>query len=255
MGNLIKTRFKDIFFNKDEQYFLYDQQWKLVDESQSEASPSTETEIPDEAEKLISHISFKFYVKRQKFHETNKEQQIITVYDGLSGVLMGQITATVPTLTEDLLSLREYGVVIGRSDFISLKNCIEKYYNEILTEIIHEEQSISDEELKNILTMIGEYISERKSDGYDLKASVKGEICYNIPVKEFQDLIRDSEYAHINLMELKKQLKRQGYTICSTGRYDRTVHNSTMGKAEKVMSFSQKAITTLPELPETEVKE
>ena len=77
----------------------------------------------------------------------------------------------------------------------------------------------------------------------------------NIPVKEFQDLIRDSEYAHINLMELKKQLKRQGYTICSTGRYDRTVHNSAMGKAEKVMSFSQKAITTLPELPETEAKE
>ena len=114
---------------------------------------------------------------------------------------------------------------------------------------------LSDEELKNILTMIGEYISERKSDGYDLKASVKGEICYNIPVKEFQDLIRDSEYAHINLMELKKQLKRQGYTICSTGRYDRTVHNSAMGKAEKVMSFSQKAITTLPELPETEAKE
>ena len=45
----------------------------MIDEDQAEASPSTETEISDEAEKLISHISFKFYVKRQKFHETNKE--------------------------------------------------------------------------------------------------------------------------------------------------------------------------------------
>ena len=62
MGNLIKTRFKSIFFNKDEQYFLYDQKWKMIDEDQAEASPSTETEISDEAEKLISHISFKFYV-------------------------------------------------------------------------------------------------------------------------------------------------------------------------------------------------
>ena len=34
----------------------------MIDEDQAEASPSTETEISDEAEKLISHISFKFYV-------------------------------------------------------------------------------------------------------------------------------------------------------------------------------------------------
>lgn len=223
---------KQIVFNKKEQSFTYQ---KVLDQKNN-------TGVPE--------IEFKFIVERKKSAQNGRERLVITALDR-DGKETGKISAAMPKLVDNLLSLREYGVIASRIVFTDLAKCIENNYYDLKCESFDDEGTISGEVLNAILAMVTDCIAE----GMAFQTTIKGEMCYNIPVKEFQDLIKDSEYDHINLMELKKQLKRQGYTICSTGRYDRTVHNSAMGKAEKVMSFSQKAITTLPELPETETKE
>lgn len=225
---------KQIKFNKEEQSFTYQ---KALDKNKDSAENNTDT----------LKIDFKFIVKREKSAQNGRERLAIRALDR-DGKEAGKIFAAMPKLVDNLLSLREYGVIAPRIVFTDLAKCIENNYYDLKCESFDDEGTISSEVLNAILAMVTDCIAE----GMAFPTTVKGEMCYNIPVKEFQDLIRDSEYAAIDLTELKKQLKQQGYTKCSTGRYDCTVKEPEKDKAIKVMSFRKSTLPELPELPTVE---
>lgn len=224
-----KIMAKQIVFNKQEQSFTYQ---KVLDQKNNSGAPE---------------IEFKFIVERKKSAQNGRERLVITALDR-DGKETGKISAAMPKLVDNLLSLREYGVIASRIVFTDLAKCIENNYYDLKCESFDDEGTISDEVLNAILAMVTDCIAE----GMAFPTTIKGEMCYNIPVKEFQDLIRDSEYADIDLTELKRRLKQKGYAKCSTGRYDCTVKEPEKDKAIKVMSFRKSALPELPELPISE---
>lgn len=194
-------------------------------------------------------IVFQFCISRQKSCSTNKERLVITAKEA-DNTLMGEITTTVPNLQEGLLALREYGVVASRAMYGKIAKCIEQNYLLLNVDKIEFEQALTENVLIDILRMIKDYIEDCKAEGRDYESLVNDKACYNIPVADFSDIIKDSEFNIFELSELKRELKTKGHTICSTGRYDRTIYNGEKKKAEKVISLSKDCITALPELPQ-----
>lgn len=197
-------------------------------------------------------ICFNFTIKRQKSAKTNREQLVITATE-VDGTLMGEITTTIPSLQEGLLGLREYGVVVPRAVYGKVAKCIEQNYWQLKFDVIEFEHVLTDEILHDILIMIYDYIEENTSDTKTYESVVKCKACYNIPVTEFAEIFKDSEFNVFELIEIKKALKANGFSICSTGRYDRTIYNSDSKKADKVICIDKDAIITiLPELPDND---
>ena len=139
---------------------------------------------------------------------------------------------------DSLISLNDYGIVLNNFVYKDIEQCIRNVYHLLDIKYIHTELVLDDDKLREIISMVIDYASEIGN----LEYKVNGKVCYNIPVADFSSLIKDSEYKDFDLLEIKKELKNSKYTICSTGRYDRTIYNSDTKKAIKVISFDKKYI-------------
>ena len=139
---------------------------------------------------------------------------------------MGSISVSIVNLQEELLGLREYGVVLPRFVYGQLKNEIEKIYMTLKVEAV--------DEYKEVLVLLKEYIAEQPlvNEEHPYLHKDKAEDCYCIPVTTFSNLLKESEFAQEETA-IRRYLKESGYTICNTGRYDRTISMGT--KKEKVI--------------------
>ena len=183
------------------------------------------------------NVHFKFNIIRQKSMETLKETLVICIEDE-NGEKFAEITTSAIKLLDSLISLNDYGIVLSNFVYKDIEQCIRNVYHLLDIKYIHTELVLDDDKLREIISMVIDYASEIGNLEYE----VNGKVCYNIPVADFSSLIKDSEYKDFDLLEIKKELKNSKYTICSTGRYDRTIYNSDTKKAIKVISFNKKYI-------------
>ena len=183
------------------------------------------------------NVHFKFNIIRQKSMETLKETLVICIEDE-NGEKFAEITTSAIKLLDSLISLNDYGIVLNNFVYKDIEQCIRNVYHLLDIKYIHTELVLDDDKLREIISMVIDYASEIGNLEYE----VNGKVCYNIPVADFSSLIKDSEYKDFDLLEIKKELKNSKYTICSTGRYDRTIYNSDTKKAIKVISFDKEYI-------------
>ena len=183
------------------------------------------------------NVHFKFNIIRQKSMETLKETLVICIEDE-NGEKFAEITTSAIKLLNSLISLNDYGIVLNNFVYKDIEQCIRNIYHLLDIKYIHTELVLDDDKLREIISMVIDYASEIGN----LEYKVNGKVCYNIPVADFSSLIKDSEYKDFDLLEIKKELKNSKYTICSTGRYDRTIYNSDTKRAIKVISFNKKYI-------------
>ena len=183
------------------------------------------------------NVHFQFNIIRQKSMETLKETLVICIEDE-NGEKFAEITTSAIKLLDSLISLNDYGIVLNNFVYKDIEQCIRNVYHLLDIKYIHTELVLDDDKLREIISMVIDYASEIGNLEYE----VNGKVCYNIPVADFSSLIKDSEYKDFDLLEIKKELKNSKYTICSTGRYDRTIYNSDTKKAIKVISFDKKYI-------------
>ena len=183
------------------------------------------------------NVHFKFNIIRQKSMETLKETLVICIEDE-NGEKFAEITTSAIKLLNSLISLNDYGIVLNNFVYKDIEQCIRNIYHLLDIKYIHTELVLDDDKLREIISMVIDYASEIGNLEYE----VNGKVCYNIPVADFSSLIKDSEYKDFDLLEIKKELKNSEYTICSTGRYDRTIYNSDTKKAIKVISFDKEYI-------------
>ena len=183
------------------------------------------------------NVHFKFNIIRQKSMETLKETLVICIEDE-NGEKFAEITTSAIKLLDSLISLNDYGIVLSNFVYKDIEQCIRNVYHLLDIKYIHTELVLDDDKLREIISMVIDYASEIGNLEYE----VNGKVCYNIPVADFSSLIKDSEYKDFDLLEIKKELKNSKYTICSTGRYDRTIYNSDTKKAIKVISFDKEYI-------------
>ena len=132
-----KIMAKQIVFNKQEQSFTYQ---KVLDQKNNSGAPE---------------IEFKFIVERKKSAQNGRERLVITALDR-DGKETGKISAAMPKLVDNLLSLREYGVIASRIVFTDLAKCIENNYYDLKCE------SFDDEGQANIV------FNYEIADGYEL---------------------------------------------------------------------------------------
>ena len=183
------------------------------------------------------NVHFQFNIIRQKSMETLKETLVICIEDE-NGEKFAEITTSAIKLLDSLISLNDYGIVLNNFVYKDIEQCIRNVYHLLDIKYIHTELVLDDDKLREIISMVIDYASEIGN----LEYKVNGKVCYNIPVADFSSLIKDSEYKDFDLLEIKKELKNSKYTICSTGRYDRTIYNSDTKKAIKVISFNKEYI-------------
>ena len=232
-----KEKKKDYWFDEDKQCVVYSNKNSINRKLNNKGSNDSKNNNSNSGNHN-NVIEFIFYITRQKSMETLKETLIIKVTDISSKIVYAEITTNVIKLSDRLVSLNEYGVVLSRYIFDCIEKEIKANYNLLKINYIHTELVLDDDKLREIISMVIDYASEIGNLEYE----VNGKVCYNIPVADFSSLIKDSEYKDFDLLEIKKELKNSKYTICSTGRYDRTIYNSDTKKAIKVISFDKKYI-------------
>lgn len=181
---------------------------------------------------------FVFTVKR--FKDINTHKEFLEISASVENAPSGTITTNLVKIGDDLLQLRAYGVVMPRQMFTELSRAIsENYYKLEKTDIDESaniKNAITKDIVDNVLVMFAEYFGAN-----DIAAvEVNGQELYNIPVKDFNEEIKDGAYKDYNPTDIKEALYTYGYTVVNKGRFDYVV--SIDGKKIRVVSFKKDAI-------------
>lgn len=179
---------------------------------------------------------FTFSIKREKSTTTKKERLVITAFENQEDTLRecGTIITTVPALQDGILGLREYGVVLPRSAYGVITKTIEANYLSLSVTDIDFEEDITASRIERIFNMCCEYIITQGIQELDVRG--KGRTCYNIPSDDFTDMLANSEFRHLDIVEVKKGLVAGEYIFVNAGRYDRNV------SGKKCISFDSKKV-------------
>lgn len=218
-------------FNKDEKVFAYR---KVIRTYNIEIKDGIrhKKHVNSEAQPL----QFLFMVTREKSSLSKKERLVITASESVDGDLVecGTVIATVPSLQDDILKLREYGVVLPRSAYGVIAKAIEANYLSLTCNLIVFDEDIDTSKIDLILKMCAAYIEEQGIPAKVVQG--KRQKCFNIPTDEFTDLIANSEFRWLDIVEVKKGLLEQHYIFVNANRYDRNV------EGKKCISFDYEAI-------------
>lgn len=226
-------------------------------ERETKADKKNITYISDQQvivyEKSANDIKIGFELVRRKDSITKKESLLINAFiipstaeSEKSEVIdfdkveeMGSITASIINLQEDLLWLREYGIVLPRFVYGQLKTEIEKIYMSLKIEAVNE--------YSGVLTLLKDHIAEQPlvKGKHPYAYKDKAGDYYCIPVKVFSDLLNDSAFALDDATMIRRYLNEAGYTFCNKGRYDRTINRGT--KPEKVICIFKEKIDAVME--------
>lgn len=203
-------------------------------------------------EKSANDIKIGFGLVRRKDSITKKESLLINAFvippvainennviDFDNVEEMGSITASIINLQEDLLGLREYGIVLPRFVYGQLKTEIEKIYMGLKIEAVNE--------YNGVLALLKDHIAEQHlvKGKHPYAYKDKAGDYYCIPVKVFSDLLNDSTFALDDATMIRRYLNEAGYTFCNKGRYDRTINRGT--KPEKVICIYKEKIDAVTE--------
>lgn len=172
-----------------------------------------------------SHVLFTLHVCREKSVISKRERMRVTAYEG--DTECGEVVATIPTLQEDLLKLREYGVVLPRSAYGTIAKAIENYYRDLECKAVEFAEDVSITKISKIFAMCCDYIIGNGIEPQEIKKRK----CYNIPAVDFTDVVSNSEFRDLDIVEVKRLLLDGGYIRANAGRYDRNV------KGTKHISF------------------
>lgn len=151
----------------------------------------------------------------------------------------GNVICNIMDIEKDLIKLREFGTGFLHKEILEIRHEIEKNYRKIETV---DDDSIKvldlDKDIQNILEMFCEYIVENDI----VPDNIKGDNLYNIPVADFKEHLKDSDYRDYDYTEVKEKLRDLNYTKCNKGRSDNTVYK-IVGEGKNAETKRFKAIS------------
>ena len=181
---------------------------------------------------------FFFDVKRYKNKDTQKE--MLEISATVSGDASGTIMTDLVKIEEDLLKFRAYGIVMPRRMFTELSRAISENYYKLekidFDESVIVEDIISKEVLDEILAMFAAYFGESEIDS----VVISGQDLYCISVKDFNEVVKDSDYKRFNPSDIKEALRDNGSTVVNKGRFDYVVSDN--GKKVRKVCFKKDVI-------------
>ncbi|MPM20319.1 hypothetical protein SDC9_66748 [bioreactor metagenome] len=178
-----------------------------------------------------NQILLTFELKRLK--STAGYERLSVIVKESKGDRLGQDTINPTSIMEGLLGLKQYGVVLSRKVYADISKRIEENYLTIPSITKDLPSELTDAKLEEIFSMFCEYIKDSGAE----PATIKGSSVYNIPVPEFTDYLKDSDYRDIDSTKIRNGLRDKKYTHCNPGRNDNTVVDADAKKAVKVISF------------------
>lgn len=208
----------------------------IVDTQKDEAEPVTKivkSIIETNREKI-----FRFDLKRSKSTVSKKERLMITTQYVKESPeeCWGTLTVHPDKLRDEFLTIKEYGVVLPRKLYGDICKLIELNYIFIPYDTSDLADEPTEEDLKGIVGVCCKHIAE------------KDPIDYNIPVKEFEALIKASDYKRLDLTLVRDGLRDFGYTKCNPSRNDLTVNG--VGKVISIISDNDYVVTSITKITE-----
>ncbi len=180
-----------------------------------------------------SAACLEFQVMRYKDTATGREILKVTAF--LNDNKYGEISASIGSLSYDLINFNEYGIIIKRILFNELATAIkENYYVMNVNYTSDIDYKMTDDIISKIMIYICDYI---KSNNILMKIVNKKQI-YPIPTCEFNECIADSSFCKYNISDIKQELQRNNYTLANKNRADCVIKikdNDNKGKTFKAI--------------------
>jgi len=121
-------------------------------------------------------------------------------------------------LRDSLAELKRYGVVLARSTYNDIANCIENNYLELTAnEIDFMDTELTSAIIEDIFAMYCAYIKEENLPS--VKVDGLGKELYPIPVELFDSYLAESDFSRFKSTDIRKAF-RGLYTHTNAGRYD-----------------------------------
>ncbi len=202
-------------------------------------NPDSRRFIPDGADDgVVSRYSFA--VTRRKSNLTKKERLWVEAYEGDN--LVASVEAKYTTLTDDLVQLGEYGVILKTSVFGKLRRAIEDNYTDLPLEMVDFDADLTAQVLQKLLELIYTSVKQGiKNEEPDVfEKEIDGVPVYSVAVGEFKSWLANSEYYQIDQTDLRKRLSKDGFIRTNAGRFDLTV--KVGDKAKKCFVFYKKKL-------------
>ena len=183
---------------------------------------------------------FRFELERQKSKASHLENLLVTVKfkpipNDNYKELCSQVNIKPINIKNELIELKKYGVILSKNIYNDIAKEIEENYLDIKISYL---ESFSNElievKMLDIFIMFCKYI---KDNNIKKRINGKGEQFYSIPVSEFWEHIKESDYKDIDITKIRNELRDEGYTICNKGRNDNTIIDDNLKKPIKVISF------------------
>ena len=176
-----------------------------------------------------------------------KERLSIEIFNA-EGESRGKIYCSPLSIESDLYQLREHGVLLSRSNIMTLTKLVENVYMDVEC---CKDDTVGDvdveSEIADILELVCKYIYEKEIKLVERKDGKY----YDIPVNEFRGIFRETVYKNSSYSAIKKVLHSNDYIYYASNRADNTVADvgkviSIIGDApdveEILMKISSEAV-------------
>lgn len=129
---------------------------------------------------------------------------------------IAEIEISLLDLSKGLANLREYGLILQEYEIIAIKNLIETNFYDKKFEYGEVSSDIYiGTAFDDIMKVVADYIITNKLELVSINNI--NEKVYLIEVDKFKSIFADSEFKHINVIELRQKLAGK-YTHCNSGR-------------------------------------
>jgi hypothetical protein len=172
-------------------------------------------------------------VSRVRDASTGKERIAVELFDKLDDKApYAKVYCNPLSLHDDIIKLREYGVISPRKETLRMADTIEKNYYNFNCAIDAGVRTL-ESEIDSIIRFICKYIRDN-----DIKVKTIGSNeLYCIPVNDFRKLFKNSDYACYRLTDVRRLLHDLECTVCSPRRYDYTIKTNGNGEPIKVIAL------------------
>lgn len=209
------------------------QYWKMDNDEILEQHIITATPAAVKEEKILGF--FEFTVRRMKDIGSQREQLEISAK--VQGDPSGTIVTNLIDMENDMPKLRAYGVVLARAKYVELCHLLnDNYYYFDAVKTGKMDNVVTDEVTKVIFAMFCEYIEDNAIP----VTIIKNMSLYNIPLKDFNSELSNSQFRAFNFTDIKEALLNKGYTVANKGKFDYVV--SVDGEKVKMVSFKKECV-------------
>jgi hypothetical protein len=162
------------------------------------------------------------FIRIKKLKDPNTNKVMLEVELAINGSKENEAVANtiigLKDLTKELMTLRDYGLMLHVHEATAIKNLIEINFNSI-EEISRRtnKKELNEEELNEIVDYIARFIIKEEIE--PIRVAGMTDDFYLIEVNVFNDTIEKGNFKRINLTSLKKDLAIE-YTYCNKNRLD-----------------------------------